>query len=514
MIWGYAPALWIFLALPILALMIVTRGRRSWRELKSFGKNAFELRVRSLLRDAAMLGFLVMTLFAAADPRLNRQSVTDGVHGLDVVIAFDISRSMLARDVPPSRLERSIAALRQIVMSLNDSRFSLVIFKGDATLAVPMTEDRAILDLWASHLGPGLSTVGGTNIEAALRAAGDSFPEGSGRKRAIILISDGDSLSGRIDKMERELSERNLPVYVLAVGSSEGSTIELADGSHVKDSRGRPALSRVDTRTLRRVADNTGGALFNIIRPGDTGRLISAIQGRGDFTENRSIDFVSFYRYRLFLVPGMIFLFLFLLIRIVPWRNLAVLAVFSAVFATSCDDLASSLKVLAGNMNHARGQHQKSILNYLHAGDSLQGGRDVVLYNLANVYYSLGEEDAALQTWRLAESITSDKDILYRIAFNQGVFFYQRGRFHEAYDSFRRALELNPEDVDAKINLEESFLGFSGLVETDGLIDGSAEGNGSADSGEGGRLLDYVRRKEVRAWEEDSVEFEGTEEDW
>ena len=317
---SWAGALWALLALPILIPLIILRERHSWRELELFGENASRLQIRTLLRDMAMLGFFVMTLLAAADPRMGRQSMMSEFHGLDVAIAFDVSRSMLAKDVLPSRLKRSIAALKQIVLSLDDSRFSLVTFKGEAVLAVPMTEDRVMLDLWTARLGPALSTVGGTNIEAALRVAGNSFPRGDGRKRVVILISDGDSLSGQIDRMERDLSERNLPVYALAVGSSEGSVIQLADGSYVKDSRGRPVLSRVDKRTLRRVADNTGGAFFDITKPGATSRLISTIQGRRDFAEKRSIDFVNFYRYRLFLVPGMIFLLLFLLIRVAPWR--------------------------------------------------------------------------------------------------------------------------------------------------------------------------------------------------
>jgi len=319
--WGYATAFWAFLALPILIPIIASRERRSWRELGLFGKNALELQIRTFLRDSAMLCFIVMTLFAAADPKVGRQAVTDEFHGLDVAIAFDISRSMLARDIQPSRLERSINALKRIVLSLDGARFSLVVFKGDARLAVPMTEDKIMLNLWTARLGPGLSTTTGTNIETALRVAVNSFPKGDGRKRVIILISDGDSLSGRIDRIERELSEKDFPVYVLAVGSEEGSLIQLADGSYVKDSKGRPALSRMDTRTLRRVANGTGGAFFDIAKSGATKLLISTIQERRDFTENTSIEFAGFYRYRLFLGPGVVFLFLFLLIRVVPWQR-------------------------------------------------------------------------------------------------------------------------------------------------------------------------------------------------
>jgi len=193
-----------------------------------------------------------------------------------------------------------------------------------------------------------------------------------------------------------------------------------------------------------------------------------------------------------------------------------------AVLAASCNDFSSSLKVLAGNVNHARGQHQKSILSYLDAGELLQGGgRDVVLYNLANVYYSLGEEDAALQTWSLAENIAEDRDILHRIAFNRGVFFYRKGRFHEAYASFRQALRLNPSDVDTKINLENSLLRITEFIgmensqfDAEDSIHEPAEEDENAVWGEGEHLLDYVRRKEASTWQGTPVESESAEKDW
>jgi len=193
----------------------------------------------------------------------------------------------------------------------------------------------------------------------------------------------------------------------------------------------------------------------------------------------------------------------------------------TAVLPLSCSDIASSLNVVVGNVNHGRGRHQKAILNYLRADELLEESRDVVLYNLANVYYSLGEEDAALQIWDLAETITNDRDILFRIAFNRGVLFYRQGRFHEAHSSFKRALKLNPSDVDTKINLEDSLLRISELVgmensqfKAGNSIDKPAKEDTSAVWGEGERLLDYVKRKETRAWQETSVESESAEEDW
>lgn len=176
------------------------------------------------------------------------------------------------------------------------------------------------------------------------------------------------------------------------------------------------------------------------------------------------------------------------------------------VVLTSCS--RQTVQVLSGNISYSGGQYQKAILSYFKA-ESHPAGQDVVLYNLANVYYALGEGDAALSTWQLAEQNTESTDILFRAAFNRGVLYYQRGRFEEAYYSFRRALTLRPADVDAKINLEHSL----------SRIRSAAPGNVPERSGGEHRtdiqnLLDYVRRKEAAQWPEQAADSGESVRDW
>jgi len=111
---------------------------------------------------------------------------------------------------------------------------------------------------------------------------------------------------------------------------------------------------------------------------------------------------------------------------------LIILVVISVFLLGSCRDSASSTRVLEGNMSFARGQYQKSILKYLEANDSGNTGKDVVYYNLANVYYALGEGEAALRLWGIVEELTDNTDILFRVSFNRGVLYYHWGRYDEA----------------------------------------------------------------------------------
>ena len=164
---------------------------------------------------------------------------------------------------------------------------------------------------------------------------------------------------------------------------------------------------------------------------------------------------------------------------------------------SSCREASPSVDVLRGNFSYGRGQYQKSILHYLGAEDAAEAGRDVVYYDLANVYFALGEGDAALRAWSVAEETTDNTDLLFRIAFNRGVLHYQRGHYDEAYRAFRQALLIRPTDLDAKINLEESLSRVRATVPTDSDTESVGGGEGDADRQ---RLLDYVRRKEADAW--------------
>lgn len=186
------------------------------------------------------------------------------------------------------------------------------------------------------------------------------------------------------------------------------------------------------------------------------------------------------------------------------------LIILLALSAASCRNSAPMARVLAGNMAHGRGQYQRAILHYLAAEKHPGSAADTVHYNLGNIYYALGEGEAALRSWARAENSTENVETLFRVAFNRGVLYYQWGRFEESYRSFRRALVLKPSDMDTKINLEDSL----SRIRTELTAPGDTASSPLRGDEGARRLLDYVRRKEAVDWSQPSITTDETDSDW
>ena len=193
--------------------------------------------------------------------------------------------------------------------------------------------------------------------------------------------------------------------------------------------------------------------------------------------------------------------------RHAPLLGALVLSALQILFLGSCSADSRHLLVLQSNYSFSQGDYLAATVGYLNSLDDPQFP-DHVSYNLANVYHSLGEFPAALSLWQEAEQ-TQDLDLIFRINFNQGVLYYEQGQFAEAEQAFISALLLNPNSVDAKINLELTLEKVSASVPNSGRRtqpadqnqdQGSNQNPQGSDSPQALRIFDYLRRKEGQQW--------------
>ena len=228
----------------------------------------------------------------------------------EVVIAVDLSRSMLAQDVKPSRLDRSKLLITSLLDGLKGERVGLVLFAGTAFLQSPLSADYEVLREFLPALKPDYLPEGGSNYKAMLETAIDSFGT-STADRYLIILSDGESTEEGWKDLGEKLKTKGIRVIGLGVGTPVGAFIPDGTGAFVKDERGAVVMSRLNSATLQELAQLTGGAYTDASTWIDLGGLLkSTVESgkKGEFSEKSTSRRVE--RFQWFLAPGLALLLL------------------------------------------------------------------------------------------------------------------------------------------------------------------------------------------------------------
>ena len=255
----------LLLIVPLLfvAYAIYLRARR--RRLARFGNPEL---VWQLMPDASTgKGWLKVSLLAAAwfffvlgliRPQLGARLKEHQTQGVEVMIALDVSNSMLAEDYSPNRLERSKLAISRLVDKLQGDRIGLVVFAGQAFTQLPITADYVSAKIFLKSIDTGSVPIQGTDLSEALMTSARSFSTQSERSRAIILITDGEDHEGEAVEVARSVAEQGIRIYCIGVGSPQGKPIP-KDGSLMKDANGDIVVTRLNEEILQEIAGAGNG---------------------------------------------------------------------------------------------------------------------------------------------------------------------------------------------------------------------------------------------------------------
>lgn len=324
---AYPRTLWLLLALiPLLAMRWI-EYQRTRRDLVTLsGARSDEIETLILVKWFFSTLFLIpafaLGVFAVSGVSWGEQPVEEDRQGLDVVLLVDVSRSMLADDVSPSRIALGIRLMSGALRELPTSRFALVVFKGDAQTVVPMTEDRGRVELFLPRLGSGMLTAPGTDIAEGLRTAIDAVPASSSRHRAVIIFSDGEALSGDLTTVLVDIAREGIPVSSVMLGTEVGSPIDLPSGATVTDRGGDVVVTRADPATLRRIADSSGGVFIDGRDPNALNTILDHLEG---FSSRRTDDGFRpsrVDRFRLFIALSLVMFMAHVAVRTLKWKDL------------------------------------------------------------------------------------------------------------------------------------------------------------------------------------------------
>jgi Ca-activated chloride channel family protein len=207
-----------------------------------------------------LLTALALCIIAAANLRSPKQGVAGNRAGIDIMVALDVSNSMLAQDIKPNRLERAKQVLNRIIEKMGDNRMGLVVFAGQAFLQMPLTSDLAAAKLFVSNASPDAIPTQGTVIGDALRLCNISLDIKEKKYKAVILISDGEGHDEKALDVVKDLQDNGVVVHTIGIGSPDGSPImEPGTNNYKKDENGNTVVSKLNEKGLQVIASETGG---------------------------------------------------------------------------------------------------------------------------------------------------------------------------------------------------------------------------------------------------------------
>ena len=276
--------LYLLIVVPILAAFYFYSNYRRRKRLKEYGD--MEL-LKQLMPEVSkyrpdvkfwlMLAAMVMVIFMLAQPQFGSKMETVKRQGIETVVALDISNSMLAQDVAPSRLEKSKKLISRLVETFNNDKVALIVFAGEAFTQLPITSDYVSAKMFLETISPSLISTQGTDIRAAINLAMKSFTPNDGVGRAIVLITDGENHEGGAIEAAQEAAKKGIHVFVLGVGSPDGSPIPVEGSNEFRrDKDGNVVVTRLNEEMCREIARAGNGMYVRVDNTNNAERALNA----------------------------------------------------------------------------------------------------------------------------------------------------------------------------------------------------------------------------------------------
>ena len=316
----YPYILLVISILPLIGLVWIWLYRRSQRHLARLIAPALQAKLmpesgqgRFYAQFICVMVGLALLAFAAARPQWGRSDEKVFARSRNVVIALDVSRSMLAADVHPNRLERAKTDIMDLIDELKGDRAALLAFRNKGSLLCPLTTDYAFLRQALDGVTPESAPRGETDLGDAIRKSLEALDPAHDQYNAILMISDGEDLKDEAVAAAREAAKRNIPIFTVGIGDTSGATIPGTDGRGSVQYKGKTVKTRLVDQTLTAIAKASNGRYIPFGTAGVAQTTLGAIYRRylsqiatreqQEVIENRFQE-----RYQLFLIPALLLL--------------------------------------------------------------------------------------------------------------------------------------------------------------------------------------------------------------
>ena len=444
--------LYLLILIPILVLMQFWMVYQQKKRLRRFGDinlvrelmpnvSRHRPRVKFILLIAALALMIVMLARPQMGTKINHEKRT----GIETIIAMDISNSMLAEDVVPSRLDRAKMMVENLVDHFTNDKIGLIVFAGDAFVQLPITSDYVSAKMFLSNIDPSMIDVQGTDLAAAIKMATNSFTQEQGIGKAIIVITDGEDHEGGALEAAREAKDKGMGVFVLGIGSPKGAPIPIGGGNdYIKDETGQTVMSALNEDMCKQVAEAGGGAYIHVENNSNAQEQLNAELDKLSKKET-AVTIYSDFDEQFQAVAILVMLLLIIEICILEVRNphLSKLHLFSRKkpIMLLILLLAATLNVQAqSDRDYVRkGNRQFRAGNYAEAETSYRKALERNDRNPQAIYNAKLEQNP----YRRAQAYH-----------NIGTVCQTLKMYGDAIEAYKEALRNNPRDNETRYNLE------------------------------------------------------------
>jgi Ca-activated chloride channel family protein len=261
--------LYLLLLLPVLIMLYILNEVRKKNALKRLcNVNLVSRLVPEMSKLRPVIKFILLLIAVTAGiimlarPQFGSKIEDVKKQGVEVIIALDVSNSMLAEDIQPDRLTRAKQAISRLVDVLDNDKIGLIVFAGDAYIQIPVTTDYISAKMFLSTINPNMVAKQGTAIGSAINLAMRSFSPGEGKSKAIIIITDGENHEDDPVKDAEEASKAGIVIHTIGIGSTEGVPIPIVNNGkkdYLKDANGNTVITKLDEDILKKIALSTNG---------------------------------------------------------------------------------------------------------------------------------------------------------------------------------------------------------------------------------------------------------------
>ena len=458
--------------IPLLAILRFLLVRQQKKRLRKFGD--CELirqlmpdvsRFRPLVKYSLLLTALALLIVMIARPQFGTKINREKRTGIETIIALDVSNSMLAEDVAPSRLDRSKMMMENLIDNFSDDKIGLIVFAGDAFIQLPITSDYVSAKMFLSSISPSMIAIQGTDIAKAISMASHSFTQQEGVGKAIIVITDGEDHEGGALEAAKEAKDKGMRVYILGVGSTKGAPIPTGNGDYMKDNSGQTVMTGLNEQMCREIAQAGGGAYIHVENNSNAQDQLDHELSK---LAKKDIESTIYSDYdEQFQAVGIIVLLLIIieicildiknpLLKNVSLfkRNRKVVAILLALLmSTTIQAQTDRLLVRQGNKQFRVGNYAEAEVSYRKAVEKNPRNAQAI-FNLGNALLGQRKDSAAVSQFEQAAKLETNPIRKSQAYHNIGVICQGQKQFAQAIEAYKESLRNNPADDETRYNLE------------------------------------------------------------